>query len=51
MKEKDKRDKNFLDEIHKMEKLIKDQVTLDNWQVNQGIKTAIRSWKLEDNKR
>ena len=34
-----------------METLIKDQVTLDNWQVDQGLKKAKRSWKLEDNKR
>ena len=38
-----------MDEIHKMDTLIKDQVTLDNWQIDQGLKTAKRSWK--DNKR
>ena len=40
-----------MDEIHQMETLIKDQVTLDNRQEDQGFKTAKRSWKLEDNKR
>ena len=49
--EKAKVDKKILDEIHKTETLIKDQVTLDNWQIDQGIKTVKRSWKLEDNKR
>ena len=49
--EKAKIDKNLSDEIHQMETLIKDQVTLDNWQVDHGLKTAKRSWKLEDNKR
>ena len=34
-----------------MKTLIKNQVTLDNWQIDQGLKTAKRSWKLEDNKR
>ena len=34
-----------------MEKFIKDQVAKDNWQVEQGIKTAKRSWNLEGNKR
>ena len=48
---KAKVDKKIFDEIHKMETLIKDQVTFDNWQVDQGLKTAKRSWKLEDNKR
>ena len=49
--EKAKIDKNFLDGIHKMEKLIKDHVAQDNWQVDQGIKKAKRSWTLKDNKR
>ena len=34
-----------MDEIHQMETLIKDQVTLDNRQEDQGLKTAKRSWK------
>ena len=33
-------DKKFLEDINGMEKLIKDQVAKDNWQVEQGIKTA-----------
>ena len=40
-------DKNFLKDIRNMKKLIKDQVATDNWQVEQGIKTAKRSWNLE----
>ena len=35
--EKAKVDNKFLDEIHKMETLIKDQVTLDNWQIDQSL--------------
>ena len=38
-------------DICKMEKLIKDQVVKDNWQIEEGIKTAKRSWNLESNKR
>ena len=44
-------DKKFLEDICGMEKLIKDQLAKDNWQVEQGIKTAKRSWNLEGNKR
>ena len=40
--EKAKVDKNILDEIYKMETLIKEQVTLDNFQIYQGLKTAKR---------
>ena len=34
-----------------MEKLIKDQIVKDNWQIKEGVKTAKRSWNLEGNKR
>ena len=37
-------DKKFMEDISNMEKLIKDQVAKGNWQVDQGIKTAKRSW-------
>ena len=40
-----------MEDIRGMEKLIKYQITKDNWQVEQGIKTAKRSWNLEGNKR
>ena len=33
-------DKKFMEDICGMENLIKDQVAKDNWQVEQGIKTA-----------
>ena len=39
-----------MEDIRGIEKLIKDQVAKDNWQVEQGIKTAKRSWNLEGNK-
>ena len=39
-----------MEDVCGMEKLIKDQVAKDNWQVEQGIKTAKRSWNLEWNK-
>ena len=44
-------DKKFMEDICNMEQLIKNQVAKDNWQVDQGIKTAKRSWNLEGNKR
>ena len=44
-------DKELMRDICKMEKLIKDQVVKDNWQIEEGIKTAKRSWNLEGNKR
>ena len=34
-----------------MEKLIKNHVAKDNWQVDKGIKTAKKAWNLEDNMR
>ena len=43
--------KELMKDICKMEKLIKDQVVKDNWQIQEGIKTAKKSWNLEGNRR
>ena len=42
---------DLMRDICKMEKLIKNRVVKDNWQIEEGIKTAKRSWNLEGNRR